>query len=64
MEYSGKYNQMKIEDLTNAKASRILDLCPQDEVEGEIFYLENKLFDVAFAIKHHYSTLSIFPLMF
>ncbi|KAF9601388.1 hypothetical protein IFM89_019241 [Coptis chinensis] len=40
-------SDLKLEQLVEAKRMEILELSPEDEVEGEIVYLQNKLIDRA-----------------
>ncbi|KAJ6798366.1 Uncharacterized protein M6B38_211595 [Iris pallida] len=41
-----------LDQLAKARDSGILELSPEDEVEGEMLYLQNRLLDNAVAIKH------------
>ncbi|XP_068636805.1 uncharacterized protein [Aristolochia californica] len=41
------------EQMANSKNMGIFDLSPEDEVEGEILYFQNKLLDLAMASKCH-----------
>jgi len=43
-----------LDQLAKAKRKRILEFSPEDEVEGEMLYLQNKLVDNALAIKHSF----------
>ena len=42
------------DQLAKAKRMGILEFSPEDEVEGEMLYLQNKLVDNAHAIKHSF----------
>ncbi|KAJ6816383.1 uncharacterized protein M6B38_416485 [Iris pallida] len=41
-----------LDQLAKARDSGILEISPEDEVEGEMLYLQNRLLDNAVAIKH------------
>lgn len=44
----------QFDQLAKAKQMRILELSPEDEVEGELLYLQQKLLDNDFAIKNSF----------
>lgn len=44
---------MNMHDLHNAKQDGILDLCPENEVEGEIIFYQQRLLDNAVVQKRH-----------
>lgn len=46
-------NGMNMHDLQNAKQDGILDLCPENEVEGEIIFYQQRLLDNAVVQKRH-----------
>lgn len=43
----------ELDQLSKAKSVGVLDLSPEDEVEGEIIYLQARLLDNAVLIKHN-----------
>ncbi|KAJ4966011.1 hypothetical protein NE237_017860 [Protea cynaroides] len=48
---------LKLEQLITASAMGILEYSPEDEVEGELIYYQNKLVDQAVSSKHHCADL-------
>jgi len=44
---------MNLHDLHNAKQDGILDLCPENDVEGEIIFYQQRLLDNAVVQKRH-----------
>ncbi|XP_074575453.1 uncharacterized protein LOC141831928 isoform X2 [Curcuma longa] len=47
----------KIDQISKTKNMGLLELSPEDEVEGEIVYFQSKLLDNAMTIKHKYDDL-------
>ncbi|WOL06578.1 hypothetical protein Cni_G15312 [Canna indica] len=47
----------KLDQLSKAKNKDVLELAPEDEVEGEILYFQSNLLDKAILIKHCYENL-------
>lgn len=44
----------QLNQLAKAKQMGLLEFSPEDEVEGEILYLQNKLVDSAFTVRHSF----------
>uniref|UniRef100_A0A1D1YFP8 NuA3 HAT complex component NTO1 n=1 Tax=Anthurium amnicola TaxID=1678845 RepID=A0A1D1YFP8_9ARAE len=44
-------DDIKLEQLDEARGTGVLELCPEDEVEGEILYFQNKLLNTAVQIR-------------
>lgn len=44
----------KMDRLSKAKMMGILELSPEDEVEGELLYFQARLLDNAVAVKHRF----------
>ncbi|MQL76261.1 hypothetical protein Taro_008647, partial [Colocasia esculenta] len=49
---SCRLDDSKLEQLAVARGLGIMEMSPEDEVEGEILYLQNKLLNTAVTIKH------------
>lgn len=50
----------KIDQFSKAKNMGLLELSPEDEVEGEIVYMQSMLLDNAMTLKHKYGEASFF----
>lgn len=61
-----KSDVAELDQISKAKSLGILDLSAEDEVEGELVYLQARLLDNALAIKHTFGQahfpLSLCPL--
>ncbi|KAL5984035.1 hypothetical protein ACLOJK_018137 [Asimina triloba] len=51
------FNDARGRQLGKARELGILDVAPEDEVEGEIVYFQSRLLDNAVALKHHFEYL-------
>lgn len=59
---NGTLTDGKGEQFVQARKMGILEFSPEDEVEGELLYFQNRLLDNAVAVKHRCGlTLSLLP---